>query len=142
MCFDGRAVALRDRDMSDALRRWRANEHGARYRFRLAEAELPPAGGCIASPRSRVGVCEGRVGVIVGAPDKESRCLECEPGSELGAIPRPFPLRVVLRSERPEDVTLADVLVGEFDELDACHHGTSRSESQLERRGKGAEERV
>ena len=102
--------------------RLRAAQHCRAGRpHRLLDRNLHTQRFHIACPVARVGVRARGIPRIRRAAVQDASSLEDEPRSKLRAVPRPFPLGVVLRRERAEDVRLAEVLPPELEDSLAPH---------------------
>ncbi len=73
-------------------------------------------------PRAGIGFDRGRIAAIVDAAIEEPAHLIDQPGHELGAVPRPVPVLVVLR-HADIDVFLADARLGQFQHFLTVGHG-------------------
>jgi hypothetical protein len=84
-----------------------AKEDGADGRRRLCRRHAFPKLLGVGLPRAGIGFDRRRIAAVIDAAIEEPADLIDQPGHELGAIPRPVPVLVVLR-HADIDVFLAD----------------------------------
>ena len=109
LCFNSSTLSVAQRYVPHAARRWVPEDDtangGCRFLDRNADAQplyilLPPA---------RVRIRLRRLGAIVDTAIENAGLLVDQPGYELGAVPRPLPVGIVLR-HLDVDIFFADML--------------------------------